>query len=106
MKVQYLTKKIVIIFITMDTITITLVSSTITGVITFILGTKKKNKELIGLDLNNITQSISIYQTIIEDMKEQIRLMSDKIDKLECSVEGLVKENNHLKDLLQNVPNE
>lgn len=90
----------------MDTITITLVSSTITGVITFILGTKKKNKELIGLDLNNITQSISIYQTIIEDMKEQIRLMSDKIDKLECSVEGLVKENNHLKDLLQNVPNE
>lgn len=90
----------------MDTITITLVSSTITGVITFILGTKKKNKELIGLDLNNISQSINIYQIIIEDMKEQIRLMSDKIDKLECSVEELVKENNHLKDLLQNVPNE
>jgi FtsZ-binding cell division protein ZapB len=89
----------------MDTVTITLVSSTITGVITFILGTKKKNKELIGLDLNNISQSITIYQTIIEDMKEQIKSMSDKIDKLECSVEELVKENNHLKELLENVPN-
>ena len=89
----------------MDTVTITLISSTITGVITFILGTKKKNKELVGLDLNNISQSITIYQTIIEDMKQQIKSMSDKIDKLECSVEELVKENNHLKELLENVPN-
>lgn len=89
----------------MDTVTITLVSSTITGVITFILGTKKKNKELIGMDLNNIAQSIKIYQTIIDDMKDQITCMSNKIDKLESTVDELVKENTHLKELLENVPN-
>ena len=89
----------------MDTVTITLISSTITGVITFILGTKKKNKELIGLDLNNIAQSIQIYQTIIDDMKDQITCMSNKIDKLESTVDELVKENTHLKELLENVPN-
>lgn len=89
----------------MDTVTITLISSTITGVITFILGTKKKNKELIGMDLNNIAQSIKIYQTIIDDMKDQITCMSNKIDKLESTVDELVKENTHLKELLENVPN-
>lgn len=88
----------------MDTLTITFIVSTITGFITFYLGTKKKSKELIGIDLTNLQQSINIYQTIINDMKLQMKDMSLKIDKLECSIEEMVKENNELKQMLGKVP--
>lgn len=85
----------------MDTILTTFVISTITGIVTFFLGAKKQKKETDGLELDNIKTSIGIYQTIISDLKEEIISMSKKIDKLESSVDELMKENTKLKEMLQ-----
>lgn len=85
----------------MDTILTTFVISTITGIVTFFLGARKQKKETDALELDNIKSSIGIYQTIIADLKEEIISMSKKIDKLESSVDELMKENTELKEMLQ-----
>lgn len=85
----------------MDTILTTFVISTITGIVTFFLGARKQKKETDAIELDNIKTSIGIYQTIISDLKEEIISMSKKIDKLESSVDELMKENTELKEMLQ-----
>lgn len=86
----------------MNTILTTFIISTITGIVTFFLGVRRQKKETDGIELDNVKSSIGIYQTIISDLKDEIISMSKKIDKLETSVEELMKENTQLKNMLQN----
>jgi peptidoglycan hydrolase CwlO-like protein len=85
----------------MDTIITTFIVSTVTGIITFLYGIKKQKNDNKKGELENISLSIEIYQTIITDLKNEIESMSKKIDKLENSVEELMLENSELKRMLK-----
>jgi len=85
----------------MDTIITTFIVSTITGIVTFFYGIKKQKNDNKKGELENISLSIEIYQTIITDLKNEIESMSKKIDKLENSVEELMLENSELKKMLK-----
>jgi peptidoglycan hydrolase CwlO-like protein len=77
----------------LGTITITSVSS----ILTYVLGRKRASREVDGLILQNLEKSIQIYQTILNDMEEEIKSLNSKIDLLESKIDALVKENHELK---------
>lgn len=85
----------------MDTLLTTFIVSTVTGIVTFFYGIKKQKNDNKKGELENISLSIEIYQTIITDLKNEIESMSKKIDKLENSVEELMLENSELKRMLK-----
>ena len=80
---------------------LTFLISTITGVVTFFIGHKKAKAELETTMLANIERSVTIYQTIINDMKDEIVYLNKKIDELEVKVDALLKENETLKSMLK-----
>ena len=81
--------------------TLTIIISSITGVITFFVGHRKAKKETEGLQLDNISKSVGIYQTIINDLKEQVEILLTKVDDLEYKIDALKEENNELKKMVE-----
>jgi len=77
-----------------------IVFTSITGVLTFLLGLRKGKAETEGVLLQNLEKSIQIYQVIVDDMKEQIKDLNGKIDELENKLEHLLKENAELKTIM------
>jgi len=84
----------------MDNI-ISLLITTITSIITYFLGHNRAKKETESVILINLEKSISIYQTIINDLKLQMVDMNKKINELETKVDELLSENNNLTNLLK-----
>jgi peptidoglycan hydrolase CwlO-like protein len=80
---------------------ISLLITTITGVITYFLGHNRAKKETESVILINLEKSISIYQMIINDLKLQMVDMNKKINELETKVDELLAENNNLTNLLK-----
>jgi peptidoglycan hydrolase CwlO-like protein len=80
---------------------ISLLITTITGVITYFLGHNRAKKETESVILVNLEKSISIYQMIINDLKLQMVDMNKKINELETKVDELLAENNNLTNLLK-----
>ena len=80
---------------------ITILISSITGVITFFVGQKRAKREIEGLALHNVEKSLTIYQTIIEDLKIQVEELLVKVGELETKVDELKTENHELKDMLR-----
>ena len=80
---------------------ISLLITTITGVITYFLGHNRAKKETESVILVNLEKSISIYQVIINDLKLQMVDMNKKINELETKVDELLVENNNLTNLLK-----
>jgi len=76
---------------------IAIISSVITALLSFTFGYRKASKESVALDLENLTSSIEIYKTVIEDLKKEIRFLRGKVDEMEKKVEQLLQENNTLK---------
>lgn len=81
--------------------TFTILVSSITGVITFFVGHRKARKETEGLQLDNISKSVGIYQTIINDLKEQVEILLTKVDELEDKIDALKEENCELKKMVE-----
>ena len=80
---------------------VTFLASSVTGIVTFIFGIRKGKAETEGMLLENLEKSISIYQVIINDMREEIKTLNGKIDDLEKKVESLLLENNELKEMMK-----
>ncbi len=80
---------------------LTVVASSITGIITFFIGQRRAKKEIEGLALNNIERSLDIYNKIIEDLKDQVTSLLDKVDELEKKIDELKDENYSLRDMLE-----
>lgn len=78
------------------------ITSTITGVSTYILGSKRAKKENDNLTLQNIEKSITIYQTIVNDLRGEIVKLNKKVVELEEKIDELMDENMSLKKLLEN----
>ena len=80
---------------------ITVLVSSLTGIVTFFLGVSKTKKELEDMSLNNIKKSIDIYNRIIDDMRRQIDELTEEITQLRERVEELHSENQELKEMLK-----
>jgi len=85
----------------MDNTLFTVISSAITGIVTFFLGAKKQKLENESSSLTNIEHSISVYKIIIDDLKTQIKELLVKVNELEAKVDSLTQENHELKDMLR-----
>lgn len=79
----------------------TLAASVITGISTFFIGRQRAKKEIEGMTLVNVEKSLTIYQTIIEDLKGQVEELLNKVNTLEDKVDELKAENSELKEMLE-----
>jgi peptidoglycan hydrolase CwlO-like protein len=76
---------------------ILIVSNAITGIATFLVSKRQKQTQLENSILDNLSKSIGVYQTIIEDLKEEIHQLNLKVVKLEEKVTKLMDENKKLR---------
>ena len=79
-----------------DTILLFL-SNALTGIAAWFVGKRKTNAETDNLVLSNLEKSMSIYQDLIKNLKEEIHQLNTKIQDLELKVDMLMKENRELK---------
>ena len=78
----------------------TLIITSVSSILTYLLGRNRSRKEVENLTLVNLEKSVEIYRTILADMETQIQTLNSKIDELENKIDGLVKENHELKLML------
>lgn len=78
-----------------------LVSTAGVSMITYLMGTRKRQLDYESVKLSNLEKSLSIYQVMIQDMSSKIEQLTKKIDELETTVERLYKENKQLKQKVQ-----
>jgi cell division protein FtsB len=79
-----------------DTILLFL-SNALTATAGWFVGKRKTNAETDNLVLLNLEKSMSIYQDLIQNLKEEIHQLNTKIQDLETKVDMLMKENRELK---------
>ena len=72
----------------------------ITGFLTFLLGQQRGKKEIESISLQNLEKSIQIYQTIINNLKDEITSLNVKVDMLQTKVDEMMEENVNLKKML------
>lgn len=72
----------------------------VTGFLTFLLGQQRGKKEVESIHLANIEKGLSIYQNIVEDLKQEILQLNKKVDVLQDKVDALMAENHKLKKML------
>lgn len=65
------------------------VISIVTGVSGFMYGIRKQSKDLTKASLDNILTQITIYETIIEDLRSEITILITKIDEQEKIIKHL-----------------
>ena len=80
---------------------ITIIISSITGIVTFFFGVQKTRKEVEGLSITNIERSIGVYQLLIDDLRGQVEELLTKVNSLEDKICELEKQNRELKKMLQ-----
>ena len=86
----------------MENSILTVIVSSITGVITFFVGQTKAKKEIDNMALVNLEKSLDIYNRIIEGLKEEIIELNSKVKELEEKISNLIEENHSLKEMLKN----
>jgi cell division protein FtsB len=79
-----------------DTILLFL-SNALTATAGWFVGKRKTNAETDNLVLLNLEKSMSIYQDLIQNLKEEIHQLNTKIQDLETKVDMLMEENRKLK---------
>lgn len=81
----------------MNTELILIASNILTGIAGWFVGRRKATAETDNMVLRNLELSIGIYVKIIEDLKQEIHELNNKVDILEKKVEELMTENRQLK---------
>ena len=74
-----------------------LVTNALTGIAGWFVGKRRQQAETDNAVLKNLEISIDIYKQIIDDLKDEIKLLNIKIQELENKVDQLHKENSKLK---------
>jgi peptidoglycan hydrolase CwlO-like protein len=74
-----------------------IISNALTAFASFFVGRRKTEADSDNVILNNLAASLQIYQTIIEDLKEEIHQLNIKVDQLEKKVDLLTEENTKLR---------
>ena len=81
---------------------VTFVVSTLTGIVTYLIGRKRATKEIDGLQLQNLENQITIYNKIIQDLSDRVEILLEKVNCLEGKIDELKKENSVLKEMVKN----
>ena len=79
---------------------VTVLISSVTGIITFFVGHRRARKEVESMALDNIGKSLDIYNQIIGNLKDEIIQLTDKVKELENKIDDLTEENKKLKEML------
>jgi peptidoglycan hydrolase CwlO-like protein len=74
-----------------------ILSNTLTGFAGWFVGRKRQQADTDNAILDNLSKSIGVYQTIIEDLKKEIHELNLKVVQLESKVNELMAENKKLK---------
>ena len=80
---------------------LTLIITTATGLLTFILGQQRGKKEIESVHLQNLEKSIEIYKTIIDDLRDEIKILNDRVEVLQSMVNELMMENHKLQSMIK-----
>ena len=70
----------------MNEMLITTIVSAITGLGGFIYGLKKDKQDLVTTSLTNIQSQIMIYEKIIENLRDEINVLIDKVEKQQKTI--------------------
>ena len=79
---------------------VTILTTTVTGFLTFLLGQQRGKKEVESITLSNLEKSIEIYKTIIDDLREEISILNEKVSLLQGKVDELMEENHKLQKMV------
>ena len=74
-----------------------IIPTIVSAVVGYFVGLRKENVDLCGERLDALEKSITVYNTIIDDMSKKIDGLKKEINKLEGQIQDLLKENKHLK---------
>jgi peptidoglycan hydrolase CwlO-like protein len=74
-----------------------IVSSTITAVISWILGKRKENADISTIQLENSQRVIDMVTQMNEKLEAKVDQLSKKVDDLTIEIESLREENHNLK---------
>ena len=80
---------------------LTLIITTATGLLTFLLGQQRGKKEIESVHLQNLEKSIEIYKTIIDDLRDEIKILNDRVEVLQSMVNELMMENHKLQSMIK-----
>jgi predicted RNase H-like nuclease (RuvC/YqgF family) len=87
----------------MNDMIITTIVSTLTAVSGFWYGWKKNKQDVTTISLNNILAQVTIYERIIENLRDEITILIQKIEaqnetikELETKVESMVSKTKRL----------
>lgn len=80
---------------------LTILTTTITGFLTFLLGQQRGKKEVESVHLQNLEKSIEIYKTIIDDLRDEISILNERVEKLQGMVNELMIENHKLQRMIE-----
>ena len=68
-----------------------------TGIAGWFVGRRRQQADTDNAILDNLSKSIGVYQTIIQDLKKEIHELNLKVVQLESKVNDLMTENKKLK---------
>lgn len=74
-----------------------LISSTITALISWILGKRKENADISTIQLENSQRVIDMVTQMNEKLEAKVDQLSKKVDELTVEIENLREENHKLK---------
>jgi len=81
----------------MSTEILLIISNALTGFAGWFVGRKRQQADTDNQVLRNLELSVNIYVKIIEDLKQEIHELNNKVETLEKKVEELMAENRRLK---------
>lgn len=74
-----------------------LISSTLTALISWILGKRKENADISTIQLENSQRVIDMVTQMNEKLEAKVDQLSKKVDELTVEIESLREENHNLK---------
>ena len=77
-----------------------LVSNALTGVAAWFVGKRKTNAETDNIVLQNLESSVNLYKLIIDNLRDEIKLLNGKMEQMEAKIDELTQENVKLRKLL------
>ncbi len=78
-----------------------LISNALTGVAAWAVGKRKTNAETDNVVLKNLESSVGLYKLIIDNLRDEIKLLNGKMEDMETKIDELTKENIKLRQLLK-----
>ena len=84
----------------MDNQVLVFISSALTGIAGWFAGRRKSAAETDNIVLQNLESSVNLYKLIIDNLRDEIKGLHEKMDEMETKIDELTQENIKLRKLL------